>query len=198
MIRNELLYNLVIDTLKSYPSNITQPFLNKLPPAQVLETKTPETTASPPVTILNRLGPAVPETQALVDEIVSSAPTSNWRQPYTPEEAGNDFVHGSAWLPIADSNGPLVLNNGLVEVMIFDANINYPLHSHSAEELYLVLAGEFWWEAPDDDRSPAWLRAGQLVHHPPYQAHALTTGDEPSLLLAIWRGSGFQKPSFIS
>lgn len=197
MSQSKILYQLIQKTLRTYRNPVTKACLNDLPAVDSLKEQPVTPTASPPTPILNHIGAACQETQPLVNEVICSAATCEWRQPYTPEEVGQEFVQGSAWLPIADSNGPLVLDRGLVEIMLFDANINYPRHSHAAEELYLVLAGKFWWEAPDDDESPAWLQAGQLIHHPPHRAHALTAGDEPALLLAVWRGSGFQKPVFI-
>jgi quercetin dioxygenase-like cupin family protein len=87
------------------------------------------------------------------------------------------------------------MTEGLVEIMLLDAGLEYPAHSHAPEELYLVLAGEVWWEAASDPGAPAWRRAGDVIHHPPHCRHALTAGETPTLLLACWRGGGFEKPA---
>ena len=62
----------------------------------------------------------------------------------------------------------------------------YPLHAHSAEETYVMLAGEAEWAL--DDAPPKRRRSGDYVHHPSYAAHATRTGDQP--ILAAWRWSG--------
>ncbi|MCP4747437.1 MAG: hypothetical protein GY874_15040 [Desulfobacteraceae bacterium] len=71
------------------------------------------------------------------------------------------------------------------------------MHSHAPEEIYLLLSGEIWREAKEDPEAPACRKAGQVIHHPSHRRYALTTGDKPTLLLALWRGGGFQKPETV-
>lgn len=62
----------------------------------------------------------------------------------------------------------------------------YPPHAHTAEETYVMLAGEADWQV---DFGP-WQshRPGDMIHHPSEAAHATRTGALP--ILAAWRWSG--------
>lgn len=191
------LYSLAREILVTTSDAAAKAFLADLAAVQTLELR--DTTASvlPIVSALDDLGPTTPETSMLVAAVRSSAQVQAWRQPYTAEDFGADFAARSSWFAIADREGPLVMTEGLVEIMLLDAGLKYPMHSHAPEELYLVLAGEVWWQAEGDPEAPAWRRAGDLIHHPAHRQHALTAGDTPVLLLALWRGGGFEKPVIV-
>jgi len=191
---SQRLYTLARDILTA-TQGVATSFLADLPPARALEERAMTASELPIVSMLGDLGPTAPETSSLVAEVLRSAAAQAWRQPYDAEDFGADFTARSGWFAIADRDGPLVMTEGLVEIMLLDANLEYPVHSHAPEELYLVLAGEVWWEAEGDPASPAWRRAGDVIHHPPHRCHALTAGEMPTLLLALWCGGGFEKPA---
>jgi quercetin dioxygenase-like cupin family protein len=193
----EMLYRLVCDVLAGTQSVAAKSFLIDLPPLQTLRRRPVTASVLSIVSRLDDLGSSVPTTATLVEAVLRSSSTQAWRQPYTTEDFGADFAERSAWFPIADRDGPLVMHEGLVEIMLLDSEIKYPIHSHSPEELYLVLAGEVWWEAEGDPKAPAWCRAGDTIHHPTHRRHALTAGKKPTLLLALWRGGGFEKPVIV-
>ncbi len=188
------LYTLALDLLAATRSAAAQSFLDDLPPTQELAERRITAASLPIVAALGDLGPTAPVTATLVAEVFSLAPVQGWRQPYEVEDFGADFTMGSGWFAVADRDGPLMITEGLVEIMLLDANLKYPMHSHAPEELYIVLAGEIWWEAEGDKSAPDWRKAGDLIHHPPHRRHALTAGEAPALLLALWRGGGFEKP----
>ena len=191
------LYTLARDTLAACPDPMAASFLADLPESDGLETRAVAQAPSPVSPLLDRLGPAAPATARLVAAIRKAAPAQAWRQPYGPEDFGADFVTGASWFPLADAEGPLVLTSALVEVMVLDANLAYPLHSHQPEELYLVLAGAVWWQAEGDPTAPAWRHPGAVMHHPPNRPHSLKAGDHPALLLTLWRGGGFEMPTIL-
>lgn len=62
----------------------------------------------------------------------------------------------------------------------------YPPHAHSAEETYVMLAGEADWQLDLGD----WHRhgPGAMIHHPSEAPHATRTATLP--ILAAWRWSG--------
>lgn len=62
----------------------------------------------------------------------------------------------------------------------------YPPHSHAAEELYLLLDGSVEWQL--DDGKPFMPPSPGLVHHQPWQKHAMRTGASPLLALWVWLG----------
>lgn len=59
------------------------------------------------------------------------------------------------------------------------------LHSHAAEETYVIIAGTAYWTAGETHRQ---LGPGDYVHHSTYLPHACATG--PEGVLAAWRWSG--------
>lgn len=61
----------------------------------------------------------------------------------------------------------------------------YALHSHDADETYVILAGCAFWTAGDDRRI---RMPGDYIHHPSLMPHAFRTG--PEGVLALWRWSG--------
>ena len=189
------LYLLVRDTLEMVQAPAASSFLSDLPLINELKICAIPTEMPPIVSELANLGRTVPATSRLVKAVLKTATTQPWRQPYTVEDFGYDFAMRSAWFPIADRGGPIVMNDGLVEIMLLDSNLKYPRHSHSPEELYVVLAGDVWWEAEGDPGASSWCHAGEVIHHPSNRRHALTAGDNPALLLALWRGGGFEKPT---
>jgi quercetin dioxygenase-like cupin family protein len=191
---SKILYMLACNVLATTQSVAAKSFLADLPPSQTLRERPVTASLLSIVSRLDELGSTTPETAALVAAVLRSASSQAWRQPYTLEDFGADFATRSAWFPIADRDGPLVMHEGLVEIMLLDSKIKYPMHSHSPEELYVVLAGEVWWEAEDDLEAPAWRHAGDILHHPSHRFHALTAGEKPVLLLTLWRGGGFEKP----
>ena len=73
-----------------------------------------------------------------------------------------------------------------VGLLLFEAETNYPISSHSGEETYLVIAGVAEWkvaETPYTAQVP-----GSLIHPPAWILHGRRTGDEP--FLGTWRWSG--------
>lgn len=189
------LYTLARDILAATRNTAVKSFLGDLPLTQDLVERGMKVSVLPIVSALDDLGQTAPETATLVAAVLNSATDQEWRQPYTTEDFGVDFATRSAWFAIADRDGPLVMTEGLVEIMLLDANLKYPMHSHAPEELYLVLAGKVWWEAEGDPEAPAWRQPGDVIHHPPHRRHSLTAGDKPAILLALWRGGGFEKPT---
>jgi dimethylpropiothetin dethiomethylase len=67
----------------------------------------------------------------------------------------------------------------------------YPVHRHAAEELYLVLSGTACWQR--GSQTPALLAPGTFVHHASWEAHAMTTVEDPLLAIWCWTGEiGFE------
>lgn len=64
-------------------------------------------------------------------------------------------------------------------------NRRYGLHSHAAEETYVIIAGHAIWTAGDTQKP---LGPGDIVHHSTYLPHACETG--LSGVVALWRWNG--------
>ncbi len=65
-------------------------------------------------------------------------------------------------------------------------NIDYPAHTHPAEELYVILSGEADWYRESD----GWTRRrpGDHVLNTSMIRHGMRTGGEPLIALYCWRG----------
>ena len=83
-------------------------------------------------------------------------------------------------------NGLFKSSNIRIGLLIQHEKIAYPKHWHKAEELYLILNGNAYWNIDDD---PAVLYSPySFVHHKSHQPHSMTTQAEP--LLALWGWTG--------
>ena len=96
------------------------------------------------------------------------------------------FRRRHGWVEIAGPDGTVVCDDVRFGFYLQAPETFYPAHCHEAEELYLVLSGTAEWQAGDDDFSSK--PPGSLVHHRPWQAHAMRTLSDP--LLALWGWSG--------
>lgn len=187
------IYDCAIKALSSMSSDIVASFIRDLPVLDSLEEKSLEAKILPITDILKSITQKTTFTSELTSEIIRTANQQCWRQPYDIDDFGQEFYHNTAWFPIADIEGPLVYIKGLVEIMLLNANTKYPNHKHSPEELYLVLNGRVWWES-EQNSSFCWKKTGEIIHHPSNCSHSIQSGDEPVLILALWRGGGFEKP----
>ena len=91
--------------------------------------------------------------------------------------------------------GPIASRRLAVGFLLLGPDVAYPLHSHEAEEIYLVLSGTAAWRRggePWRDEAP-----GALIHHPSRAPHAMRTEREPLLALYAWRGGDLAQKSTI-
>jgi hypothetical protein len=71
-------------------------------------------------------------------------------------------------------------------LLLLGPDVHYPRHHHPAEEFYLPAGTIRWTHATDD--APVREPAGVLLHHAPWQPHALLTDERPVLLAWVWTG----------
>ncbi|MFC5061436.1 dimethylsulfonioproprionate lyase family protein [Actinomycetospora atypica] len=67
-------------------------------------------------------------------------------------------------------------------LVLLGPEVLYRAHHHPAEEYYLPLGAIRW------DHGEGWVDepAGELIHHAPWQPHAMATGERPALLAYLW------------
>lgn len=67
-------------------------------------------------------------------------------------------------------------------LVVLGPDVHYRAHHHPAEEYYLPLGAIRW------DHGSGWVDepAGELIHHAPWQPHAMRTGDRAVLLPYLW------------
>ena len=85
---------------------------------------------------------AAPGTRALVEAIAALAGDLDWRQTYTSADFGQRFLDNYGWSEWIGERGAFVSDAIACGVLLLGPDIEYPAHSHEAEELYLPLAGQ--------------------------------------------------------
>jgi len=73
--------------------------------------------------------------------------------------------------------------------------IEYPRHSHEAEEVYVLLTGQTLWQR--DDQDWAYRAAGLPIYHASGVPHAMRTESVLLLALYLWRGGNLVQKSRI-
>ena len=152
-------------------------------------------------------------TQALVDALLAATPHAEWRTTYTADQVGIDFVNRYGFIELYGPEGHYVSEQSRAFIGYWGNQLYYPPHSHEAEELYYIVAGEALFAVDDDAvqssalqnsalrnpalRNPALRnRDSQLRSpedsqtHSTCQPHSMTTQDSAVLCLVLWRGAG--------
>ena len=119
----------------------------------------------------------------------------DWRQTYSAEHFGERFLQSYGWSEWIGLRGVFSSDAIACGVLLLGPDIEYPAHSHEAEELYLPLAGQAWWRSAGAD----WrLRApGEWLHHPAWTTHAMRTERAPLLAAYLWRAGDLTAKSRI-
>ena len=130
----------------------------------------------------------VETTTALCDAIRDLSDFAEWRQTYSVDEVGQDFLDRYGWFELVGPEGHYRSDAVRAFIAYWGENLYYPWHLHEAEELYFILAGQAYFEA--EGMAPATLSAGDMRLHRTNQPHQMTTGDSPVLALVLWRGAG--------
>lgn len=127
----------------------------------------------------------VPAKWNLGDAVVSAAPRLGWFQVFNSDEIdprlGRNMI--SAQLAIRrDADGVRTVHAGL---FLVGPDTDYPLHTHTAPEVYYCVSGKLTLQHGVDGR-PFFLHPGEYSITPSERLHSLKTEDEPVLLVYIW------------
>ena len=139
-------------------------------------------------------GLAVPQDAAAARALAlltAAAAGFNWRQSYDENDFSRHFLNNYGWFMLAGDGGLIRADGLLITLLMLGPEATYPRHSHAAEELYQVIAGEV--EIDTDDRGWRHYTPGMTCHHIPWVPHALRCGTSPVILMAIWKADRFIK-----
>jgi len=189
---NYMLYEIALGTLENVNNKIASSFRADFPEINKLSVIELKPTVLAIASSVLKVGKTDPSTASIVQVIQDSYKNQQWRQPYQVDDFGSDFFNSTAWFPIADLEGPIVYSEGLMEIMLLGSKVTYPSHKHAPEELYVILAGQVWWQSENEEA--CWKYPGEVIHHPPNVIHSLKAGDDPVLILNLWRGGSFEMP----
>lgn len=126
-------------------------------------------------------------TQNLIDAIKATTHLAHWKQTYTEEEVGANFLRNYGYYELFGPTGHFHSTQLRGYVGYWGPELSYDWHSHQAEEIYLTLAGGALFKTDGDE---AFVSPDQTRQHHSWQSHAMDTKDQPILTFVLWRGEG--------
>ena len=135
------------------------------------------------------------QTEFMVNRLASVADHLTWGQTYSALDFGAGFLEKYGWTEFIGLRGPFASEHIACGVLFLGPQIEYPRHSHEAEEVYVPLTGQTLWQCGDQDwgyRTP-----GLPIFHAAGVPHAMRTESIPLLALYLWRGGNLVQKSSI-
>lgn len=141
------------------------------------------------------LARAVPQTKSLLETFVRHRYRLRWEQSYTKEDGvvPEAMLAAYGFAEILGKQGPFVSESIRAGVGIYGPNIEYPIHRHHPEEVYIVLAGtaDFMIGKAEGIRKTA----GDVVFMESNTPHGFRTLDEAFLVYYLWQGGDLREIS---
>jgi hypothetical protein len=129
----------------------------------------------------------------LVKMLASMANQIAWGQTYSTENFGFGFLKKYGWTELIGLRGPIASERMACGFLFLGPEIEYPRHSHEAEEVYVPLTEPMYWMRGNED----WeLRAPcRPIFHASRMPHAMRTESVPLLALYLWHGGNLVEKS---
>ena len=131
----------------------------------------------------------------LVNMLASLSNHIAWGQTYSAQDFGAGFLEKYGWTELIGQRGPIASNRMACGFLFLGPQIEYPRHSHEAEEVYVPLTGQSLWQRSNQDW--AYRAPGLPVYHASRTPHAMRTETVPLLALYLWRGGNLVQKSRI-
>lgn len=129
-------------------------------------------------------------------EVARLSPRLEWRQSYGKDDFGAAFLDRYGYAELVGMRGPIRTGRIACGVLLLGPWTEYPLHSHVAEEIYILLAGTGLIRSGASNWT-AWAR-GSVTYHASATPHAMRTAADPVLALYLWRnGDLTEKPCIV-
>ena len=131
----------------------------------------------------------------LLQAFVALGDLARWEQSYKASDGvvGDDMLSTYGFVELVGKLGPFVSHRIRLGVGTWGVNVTYPPHQHSAEEIYVVLAGNARFHLHGEE--PAQKAAGDLIYVEPSRIHGLSTGDEPVVVFYLWQSGDLRETS---
>ena len=126
--------------------------------------------------------------QPLIDALLNAAPHAQWRTTYTADQLGTDFINRYGYIELYGPEGHYNSQQSRAFIGYWGNHLNYPLHSHEAEEVYYIVAGEALFGV--DDHALQLRQPQDTQTHSSWQSHRMITENSAVLCLVLWRGDG--------
>lgn len=166
-------------------------------PSQPFQTRTVLQNSLPVLSHLPQLDlRANQNTQRIVQHFENSAKHLTWGQTYSSNDFGPSFLKNYGWTELIGMRGPIKSTVMACGMLLLGPHIEYPLHSHEAEEIYVPLTFPTYWKKDSED----WRAqpCGIPIYHKSWQPHGMQTESTPLLALYLWRGGNLTQKSHIA
>jgi hypothetical protein len=134
-------------------------------------------------------------TEFMVNMLASLANHIAWGQTYSAQDFGAGFLEKYGWTEFIGLRGPIASNRMACGFLFLGPGIEYPRHSHEAEEVYVPLTGQTLWQRSNQDW--AYRAPGLPIYHAAGMPHAMRTETVPLVALYLWRGDNLAQKSII-
>jgi len=119
--------------------------------------------------------------RGIADSFSRLEPSLAWTRRAGSESAGQPFHDGHANAILIGPDGLEDRTGIWLGVSLMSPRVQYPLHRHPPEEIYVVLTPGEWKKADAAWETPG---IGGVVHNPSGTVHSMRSHDSP--LLAFW------------
>lgn len=118
-------------------------------------------------------------------------PHLSWGGSYRDSGPGAAVTRKMVWGEVAGRNGLVTSEAIKLGFFLLSPRITYPLHGHSALEIYSVVSGTMTVTLGLDRRMKRSIAALGHSVTPEGEAHALEIGPNPALIVYCWTGDLF-------
>ncbi len=143
----------------------------------------------------NALARAIPQTRGLLETFVRHRGRLRWEQSYRKEDGvvSDAMLAAYGFAEILGKQGPFVSETIRAGIGIYGPAIEYPIHRHHPEEIYIVLAGaaDFMIAEKQGIRKTA----GDVVFMQSNTPHGFRTADEALVVYYLWQGGDLREIS---
>ena len=134
---------------------------------------------------LDRALSDVPPGWKVGNAVLSVAPLLDWRQVFKSNEIDPHLQTNLTMASLAVRRGGPGSQSLFVGLFLLAPHTSYPLHSHTAPEVYYCVSGRLSLQHGIDGK-PFPLLPGEYSITPSERLHALRTDDGPVLLIYVW------------
>lgn len=143
----------------------------------------------------NALARSVPQTRALLQTFLRHRERLRWEQSYSKADGvvSEAMLACYGFAEILGKQGPFVSESIRAGIGIYGPDIEYPIHRHHPEEIYIVLAGaaDFMIGEAQGIRKTA----GDVVFMKSNTPHGFRTGDQAFVVYYLWQGGDLREIS---
>jgi mannose-6-phosphate isomerase-like protein (cupin superfamily) len=137
----------------------------------------------------------IPQTRSLLETFARHQGRLRWEQSYKKEDGvvSDAMLAAYGFVEILGKQGPFVSESIRAGIGIYGPDIEYPMHRHHAEEIYIVLAGtaDFIIGQAQGIRKSA----GDVVFMKSNTPHGFLTGGEAFVVYYLWQGGDLREIS---